>query len=133
MNPLCHMLTVPSGMKPNNEFGLISTANPLPAWEVSIQKAKARSAKVEKVSMTTRTKRARESIWVKVKALDPDQRPEAVFNVVNEVICPPTVPIVTKRHGSPEKQSKGDREMEKERIKRKERRVRKEIKVERVK
>ena len=74
MNPLSHMLKVPSGMKPNNnEFGLISMANPLPAWEVSIQKAKARIAKVEKVRMTTRTKtkRARESIWVEVKALDP--------------------------------------------------------------
>ena len=120
-------------MKPSNEFGLISMANPLPAWEVSIQKAKARSAKVEKVRMTIRTKRARESIWVKVKALDPGQRPEAVSNVVNEVICPPTVPIVTNAtavlRSSPKVIREG--EMEKERVKRKERRVRK-IKVERV-
>ena len=121
-------------MKPSNEFGLISMANPLPAWEVSIQKAKARSAKVEKVSMTIRTKRARESIWVKVKALDPGQKPEAVFIVVNEVICPPTVPIVTNATAVMRSSPKviREREMEKERVKRKERRVRKEIKVERV-
>ena len=110
MNPLSHMLKVPSGMKPNNNvFGLISMANPSPAWEVSIQKAKARSAKVEKVSMTirTKTKRARESIWVKVKALDPGQR--SCFQCGERGHLSANCPNRDKRHGSPEKQSKGDK------------------------
>ena len=55
--------------------------------------------------------------------------------MVSEVICPPTVPIVTNAAAvlrSSPKVIRG-KEMEKERIKRKERRVRKVIKVERVK
>ena len=134
-NPFSHMLKVPSGMKPSNESGLISMANPSPAWEVSIQKAKAKSVKVEKGSMRTRTERARGRIWEKAKALDPGQRPEAVSNVGNEVNCPPTVPIVTNATAVLRSRPKviEEREMEKERVRRKERRMRKEIKVERVK